>query len=90
MAKKKLEEAPKDEFVYARDTGKSMDTIKKEILDEEKAEKKENQLLKLKLQKKKNLLLLKRKLLRKRLMLKKWHVRLLKKQLSNSKRKLMK
>ena len=41
MAKKKLEEAPKDEFVYARDTGKSMDTIKKEILDEEKAEKKE-------------------------------------------------
>ena len=39
--KKKLEEAPKDEFVYARDTGKSMDTIKKEILDEEKAEKKE-------------------------------------------------
>lgn len=41
MAKKKLEEAPKDEFVYARDTGKSMDAIKKEILDEEKAEKKE-------------------------------------------------
>lgn len=34
MAKKKLDEAPQDEFVYARDTGKTMDTIKKELKDE--------------------------------------------------------
>lgn len=41
MAKKKLEDAPKDEFVYARDSVKSMDTIKKEMIDEAETEKKE-------------------------------------------------
>lgn len=48
MTKKKtLDEAPKDEFVYVRDSAKSMDTIKKELIDEatkeEEVEKKEEE-----------------------------------------------
>lgn len=48
MTKKKtLDEAPKDEFVYVRDSAKSMDTIKKELIDEatkeDEVEKKEEE-----------------------------------------------
>lgn len=49
MAKKKnLDEAPKDEFIYVRDSQKSMDTIKQELkeeaLKEEETEKKEEEI----------------------------------------------